>query len=186
MCHFYSNSGAIGPHLRHASCAMRRFGLDERVVISGARVRRAASSENSTGMSHSSGMRKLAHLVAVLACFARRWHGAYIDGFAGPQEPEMPEIWTAKLVLELEPKRLGQFFLCELNRKSYRALLALIGRHQDDPRRKINTYNTDFNKAVHEILASGNIRETTATFCLLDQRTFQLEQLNLHSSFCFR
>jgi hypothetical protein len=30
-------------------------------------------------------------------------HGAYIDGFAGPQEPTMPEMWTAKLVLESEP-----------------------------------------------------------------------------------
>jgi hypothetical protein len=37
-------------------------------------------------------------------------HGAYIVGFAGPQEPDMPEMWTAKLVLELEPKRLRQFF----------------------------------------------------------------------------
>jgi three-Cys-motif partner protein len=100
-------------------------------------------------------------------------HGAYIDGFAGPQEPERPEMWTAKLVLELQPKRLGQFFLCELNRKSYRALDALIASLRSDPKRKISSYYMDFNKAVHEILASGNIRESTATFCLLDQRTFQ-------------
>jgi hypothetical protein len=84
-------------------------------------------------------------------------HGAYIDGFAGPQEPERPEMWTAKLVLELQPKRLGQFFLCELNRKSYRALDALIASLRSDPKRKISSYYMDFNKAVHEILASGNI-----------------------------
>src|ERR1700685_1398614 len=36
-------------------------------------------------------------------------HGAYIDGFAGPQEPDMPDMWTAKLVLESEPKRWSHF-----------------------------------------------------------------------------
>src|SRR5262249_1588264 len=101
-------------------------------------------------------------------------HGAYIDGFAGPQEPEMPEMWTAKLVLESEPKRLNQFFLCEINRKSWRALESLVATHRDS-KRKISTYFMDFNKAVHEILATGDIKETTATFCLLDQRTFECE-----------
>jgi three-Cys-motif partner protein len=100
-------------------------------------------------------------------------HGAYIDGFAGAQEPDMPDMWTAKLVLELEPKRLRQFFLCELNRKSYRALDALVAPHRNDHKRRINTYFMDFNKAVRDILGSGSIRESTATFCLLDQRTFQ-------------
>jgi len=99
-------------------------------------------------------------------------HGAYIDGFAGPREPEMPEMWTAKLVLESEPKRLNQFFLCEIDRKSGRALEALAAAHRGS-KRKINTYNTDFNEAVQEILVTGNIKETTATFCLLDQRTFE-------------
>ena len=45
-------------------------------------------------------------------------HGAYIDGFAGPQQPSMLDLWTAKLVLESQPKppkrRLNQLFLCEL------------------------------------------------------------------------
>ena len=49
-------------------------------------------------------------------------HGAYIDGFAGPQEPEFPEMWTARLVLESEPKRLKQFFLCEIDKKKIAAL----------------------------------------------------------------
>jgi three-Cys-motif partner protein len=99
-------------------------------------------------------------------------HGAYIDGFSGPQEPEMPEMWTSKLVLESEPKRLNQFFLCEINRRSWRALEAMVAPHRNS-RRKIVTYNKDFNNAVREILGTGNIKETTATFCLLDQRTFE-------------
>jgi three-Cys-motif partner protein len=99
-------------------------------------------------------------------------HGAYIDGFAGPQERDLPEMWTAKLVLESEPKRLSQFFLCEINRTSWRALETLVADHRDE-RRKIKTYHMDFNNAVREILAAGDIKETTATFCLLDQRTFE-------------
>jgi len=99
-------------------------------------------------------------------------HGAYIDGFAGPQEPGLPDTWTARLILESEPKRLNQFFLCEINRNSWRTLEALAAIHRDE-RRRINTYCTDFNEGILEILATGNIKESTATFCLLDQRTFE-------------
>jgi hypothetical protein len=31
-------------------------------------------------------------------------HGTYIDGFAAPQDEEHPEMWAAKLVLEMMPK----------------------------------------------------------------------------------
>lgn len=31
-------------------------------------------------------------------------HGTYIDGFAAPQESDHPEMWSAKLVLENNPK----------------------------------------------------------------------------------
>lgn len=30
-------------------------------------------------------------------------HGTYMDGFAGPQQPDKPEMWAAKLVLESHP-----------------------------------------------------------------------------------
>ena len=40
-------------------------------------------------------------------------HGTYIDAFAGPQEPDKPEMWAAKLVLESEPKWLRHFYLFE-------------------------------------------------------------------------
>jgi len=38
-------------------------------------------------------------------------HGTYIDGFAGPQEPGRDEMWAASLVLNSEPRWLGNFFL---------------------------------------------------------------------------
>ena len=44
-------------------------------------------------------------------------HGNYIDGFAGPQEPEKPDMWAAKLVLESEPRWLKRFFLFDLSRQ---------------------------------------------------------------------
>src|SRR5690349_16399390 len=31
-------------------------------------------------------------------------HGTYIDGFAGPQEPDKLDMWSAKLVVESEPR----------------------------------------------------------------------------------
>ena len=38
-------------------------------------------------------------------------HGTYIDGFAGPQQPDDAEMWTAKRVLESEPRWLRHFYL---------------------------------------------------------------------------
>jgi len=38
-------------------------------------------------------------------------HGTYIDGFAGPQEPDHPEMWSAKLVLESQPRWFRHFYL---------------------------------------------------------------------------
>src|SRR5207302_10049020 len=40
-------------------------------------------------------------------------HGTYIDGFAGPQQPDLPEMWGAKLVLEIESQWLRHFYLFE-------------------------------------------------------------------------
>ena len=52
-------------------------------------------------------------------------HGAYIDGFTGPQEPAMPEMWAAKLVLESEPRWLRSFYLCEVNRERIKQIRRL-------------------------------------------------------------
>ena len=40
-------------------------------------------------------------------------HGVYIDGFAGPQQPDQPDSWAAKLVLESEPRWMREFALCD-------------------------------------------------------------------------
>src|SRR5438445_31776 len=44
-------------------------------------------------------------------------HGTYIDGFAGPQRIEQPEMWAAKLVLENRPAWLRHFHLFEVEKE---------------------------------------------------------------------
>src|SRR5713101_2929648 len=62
-------------------------------------------------------------------------HGAYIDGFAGPQNEGQPDAWSAELVLKSEPKWLRHFFLCEKSRKGLGALRKLK-ESQPEPRSK--------------------------------------------------
>lgn len=104
-------------------------------------------------------------------------HGAYIDGFAAPQDAKHPETWAAKLVLEMEPKFLRDFWLCDLSPKGAKLLEGLRAAHDgtDKPKRQVTVLEGDFNTRVAEILASGRITEKTATFALLDQRTFECE-----------
>jgi len=102
-------------------------------------------------------------------------HGAYIDGFAGPQQPKLPKTWTAKLILGSQPQRLRQFFLCELKERKLKQLRSLlkVASNKANGKRKIELYEGDFNLNVDEVLSAGGIKEKTATFCLLDQHTFQ-------------
>jgi three-Cys-motif partner protein len=102
-------------------------------------------------------------------------HGTYIDGFAGPQvEAYDDESWSAKRVLEIEPPWLRRFILCDMNPRQVEYLnkLAEERRTQGD-RRKIEVHPGDFNSAIDQILVQDAIREKEATFCLLDQRTFE-------------
>jgi len=101
-------------------------------------------------------------------------HGTYIDGFAAPQESAHPDTWAAKLVLELEPKWFREFWLCDVDPKGILKLEALKQEHESR-RRKIEVISGDFNKTVYSILSAGRIKEKTATFALLDQRTFECE-----------
>ncbi len=92
-------------------------------------------------------------------------HGTYIDGFGGPQETDNPEMWSAKLVLESEPRWLQRFYLCELKSSSIAALETL--KSSQPPRNRVPPKQ--------------------ATFCLLDQRTFEcdwatVERLAKHKS----
>ncbi len=106
-------------------------------------------------------------------------HGAYIDGFAGPQNYQQLNAWAADLVLESEPKWLRNIFLCELTKTGVRALKRLLSqqphrdRHGKKIDRKIEVLPGDFNLTVDNILKEGKIAQKEATFCLLDQRTFE-------------
>ena len=101
-------------------------------------------------------------------------HGTYIDGFAAPQDAAHLDTWAAKLVLEMEPKWFRDFWLCDINTAGLERLRALRDEHAS-PKRQIAVLAGDFNKQVAVILASGRITERTATFALLDQRTFECE-----------
>jgi three-Cys-motif partner protein len=100
-------------------------------------------------------------------------HGIYIDGFAGPQSSDHPDTWAARAVLDIEPRWLRRFFLCEENTRKVEALGALRAEHPSPD--KIEVYSGDFNDVVYDILQSGRIHERVATFCLLDQHTFECE-----------
>lgn len=101
-------------------------------------------------------------------------HGTYIDGFAGPQQSAHPDMWAAKLVLEMEPKWFREFWLCEKDARKISALNALKTEHEGRSR-KIEILPGDFNETVYQLLGAGTIGEKTATFALLDQRTFECE-----------
>jgi len=105
-------------------------------------------------------------------------HGIYLDGFAGPQEPNKPDTWAARLALKSKPMFLTNFFLCERNRQKLKAVrkLKLEADHdseREQVKRQIHVLRGDFNLTVDKILSPANIPENRATFALLDQRTFE-------------
>jgi three-Cys-motif partner protein len=101
-------------------------------------------------------------------------HGTYIDGFAAPQYEAHADMWAAKLVLEMEPKWFRDFWLCDLSKPGIEKLEALRAEHSVG-KRQVTVLPGDFNETVDIILQSGKITEKTATFALLDQRTFECE-----------
>ena len=99
-------------------------------------------------------------------------HGVYIDGFAGPQDNcNLSESWASRLVIENEPKWMRTFLLCDKDEKQIIHLETL--RDEQTCGREINIFHADFNEDIDQILDTEQIREKTATFCLLDQRTFE-------------
>ncbi|WOH65448.1 three-Cys-motif partner protein TcmP [Bradyrhizobium sp. BWA-3-5] len=107
-------------------------------------------------------------------------HGAYIDGFAGPQYPDKQDAWAAKLVIESKPPFLRKFWLCETSEEKLPALYSLASASFQKGR-SIKVLPGDFNKNLESILASGAITEKMATFCLLDQHTFECEWKSLQA-----
>src|SRR5712692_5882407 len=100
-------------------------------------------------------------------------HGTYIDGFAGPQQPDRPEMWAARLVLEIEPKWLRHFYLFEKSKAGCDLLKYLKASNSDPSDREVEVFCGDFNVELDNLLSSGRIGQREATFCLLDQRTFE-------------
>ena len=96
-------------------------------------------------------------------------HGTYIDGFAGPQVDE--ECWSARQVLEIQPPWLRHFYLCDKQPTAVRQLHELQAAHPDRDVRVLGP--DDFNVLVDGILDPAVIGAAEATFCLLDQRTFE-------------
>lgn len=101
-------------------------------------------------------------------------HGAYIDGFAAPQRRNHLTKCSAKLVLENQPERIRDLWLCDIDKAGI-ALLEEIKAQHLSKRRRIEVVPGDFNTTVDEVIGSGRIKEKTATFALLDQRTFECE-----------
>lgn len=101
-------------------------------------------------------------------------HGNYIDGFAAPQRRNLSEICSARLVLETQPKWIRNFWLCDLDPRGTDLLEDLACGHRSRQRR-VSVVTGDFNRTVADVLASPRITTKTATFALLDQRTFECE-----------
>jgi three-Cys-motif partner protein len=102
-------------------------------------------------------------------------HGTYIDGFAAPQDASRTDRWAAKMVIEANnrpqkppPPKLRHFHL--FDKESDPRLLALPGEF---PHLDLHVRIGDFNERFVEILTPEIIGEKEATFCLLDQRTFE-------------
>ena len=103
-------------------------------------------------------------------------HGAYIDAFAGPQRIDKLDAWAAKLVLEGQPKQfyLRHYYLIELDKSKIPLLETLRDEHRNAAKRiKIEVRQGDCNISLPELLATRPISHREATFCLLDQRTFE-------------
>jgi three-Cys-motif partner protein len=103
--------------------------------------------------------------------------GTYIDAFAGPQEEDKHEMWSAKLVMESNPRWLRNFFLFEIKKSQVEFIRQMCksqpprNKQKNEPARKIEIYEGDFNQKIIEVLAENPIRDKEPTFCLLDQRT---------------
>lgn len=102
-------------------------------------------------------------------------HGAYIDGFAAPQSEDYKDNWSAKLVLQSKPQLLRDFWLCELDAGGFQHINDMVAAEPKVRGRRIATMQGDFNALIDGILSSGRIKDKTAAFCLLDQRTFECD-----------
>lgn len=110
-------------------------------------------------------------------------HGTYIDGFAGPQDPEHEDKWSAKLVVESRPRWLRRFFLFEKDAAQVQRIEAMLAaqpaREKKEPKRDVVVHPGDCNAGIRHLLDSGEVNRKQAAFALLDQRTFECEWATL-------
>ena len=97
-------------------------------------------------------------------------HGTYIDAFAGRQSDRAKEGWAVERVLKNKPDWLRRYFLFERSRERAAELEGLKAAY---PGRKIDVTCGDSNIDLPRVLPIGALREKEASFCLLDQRTFE-------------
>ena len=110
-------------------------------------------------------------------------HGNYIDGFAGPQETDKDkeDTWSAKLVIESAPRWLRNFYLFEIESPKIDRINEMIAaqpkadRSKGESNRVFKVFPGDFNINIGRMLNEYPIKETEASFCLLDQRTFECD-----------
>lgn len=100
-------------------------------------------------------------------------HGSYVDGFGGPQEPDMNDRWAANLVLRNQPPWIRSFALNDLDPRQVDRLQALVAEQPHIKGRQIAVSQGDFNAVWRDMLMAARVREKVATFCVIDQRTFQ-------------
>ncbi len=100
-------------------------------------------------------------------------HGTYIDTFAGPQSPDHPESWAANLVLSSDPKWLRKFVFFEKDVRKIEHLRSLKSMNAENGSRSISIYEGDMNVNLRKHLEENPIKEKEASFCLLDQHTFE-------------
>lgn len=97
--------------------------------------------------------------------------GVYIDGFAAPQRQETDlDLWTLRRIVEIEPKWIQRFYVCDTDPSGVEMLRELKSEHEVDGRR-ISVFQGDFNDVVDTVLATGRIKPKTPCFAFLDQRT---------------
>lgn len=104
-------------------------------------------------------------------------HGTYIDAFAGPQYTTQMESWAARLAIEFAPRWLRQFHLFEADAEKVKLIKSMVSeqppRTKKEPKREIYIHAGDANVLIGRLLAEGKLPRRAATFCLLDQRTFE-------------
>lgn len=113
--------------------------------------------------------------------------GTYIDAFAGPQEPEHEDMWSAKLVLESPPRWLQRFFLFDKDPLQVQRLHQMVDsqpprdKTRNEPKRETSVLEGDSNAGIRALLERGDVNRNQPAFALLDQRTFQCEWATLQA-----